>query len=194
MAVNCSVSYAYTEMLDDSHSNSQRFSSSYDLLLSVPTPSQGCKTSHFCRSRTFLVRSFGSQNARLLCAFNAHQAPLYWLLHWSYSAGPICLSLSIQKISYHVCVHIIIPLTQCLSCILLCVSMMSGDSARSHVFCCMHRHIVHCCVYQSELGAVCGPKAALHRRVGSGVQGRPWVAFPHHMAEYHTPQNEWPGH
>lgn len=107
--------------------------------------------------------------------------PLYWFLHWSHSTGPICLSLSIQKISYHVCVHIIIPLTQYLSCILFCVSMMSGDSARSHVFCCVRGHIVRCCVYQSELGAVCGPKAALCRRVGLRVQGRPWVVFPHHM-------------
>lgn len=102
--------------------------------------------------------------------------PLYWFLHWSRSTRPICLSLSIQKISYHVSVRIIIPLTQYLSCILFCVSVMSGDSARSHVFCCARGHIVRCCVYQSESGAVCDPKAALFRRVGLRVQGRPWAS------------------
>lgn len=104
--------------------------------------------------------------------------PCIDLLHWSHSTRPICLSLSIQKLSYHVCVHIIIPCTQYLSRILFCVSVMSGDSAPSHVFCCARRHIVSCCVYQSELGAVCGPEAVLHRRVGvKGSGSTPsWVS------------------
>lgn len=36
--------------------DSQRFISSYDLLLSAPAPSQGHEVGHFCWSRTFLRR------------------------------------------------------------------------------------------------------------------------------------------
>ncbi|KAM7367261.1 hypothetical protein PAMP_015176 [Pampus punctatissimus] len=50
MALNCSVSHTYTEMLDDNRSViPQRFISSYDSLSSAPAPSQGPETRRFCR-------------------------------------------------------------------------------------------------------------------------------------------------
>lgn len=190
MAANCSESHAYTDILDDSCSVMLR-----DLCL--PTT---CFYWHQLLHKATKLVTSAAQGPSLSghlalkmpdpsVTFNAQKTPLYWFLHWSHSAGTICLSLSIQKISYHVCMCIILPLTQYLSCSLLCVSLMSVDSAQSHVFRRARRHIVRCCVYQSELGAVLCPKAALCRRAGSRVQGRPWVAFQHHMA-----LNEWPEH
>lgn len=128
--------------------------------------------------------SFLSDHFALLCwllsVFDAHQAPQYWSLHWS------CLTGSVSLAAYRK-----YPLMS--GCSLselhpLYVSMMSGDRARSHVFCCMLRHIVRQIVYHSELGAVCGPGTAVFLWVGSEVQG--WAYF-HTIIRVSLDTEEW---
>lgn len=119
--------------------------------------------------------------------FNPPPLPSITCIDFIHPGLSVCPPAS-TKIPYHVCVCIIIPLTQHPSCSLLCVSVMSSDSARSRVVCGGARGAYCAPLCLPEW--VGSPEAA--RRPGSRVQGRPRVAFWHRTAG--QAPNGWPAH
>lgn len=167
VALTCSPTPAYTQIWDDSWS----------------------EVCLLCFYQLWLVRKdkkpvkdlpcqvIGSSNARFLM-LTKH------LFYWSHWTGCLCLSPSVQKISYHVCVCIIKPLIQYLSCILFCFSVMCGDSTRSPVFLLCAQTYCMLCLPRWVGSCLC-------RRVRLRVQGQPWVALPHTPHGTLSHCNEW---